>query len=393
MNIAIVGGGITGLVAAYRLLQKGYKVTIFEKNETVGGLLCGFEINGTNLEKAYHHIFTTDSEIINLINEIGLIDKLSWYPEKTALYFGDKMCPFNGPMDLLNFTPLPMADRMRTGLVSFYLQKDNNWDKYKKITAVDWIKKWNGDKSYKVIWEPLLRGKFHQYYDKVCMAWLWARIHTRGNSNGKLGYMDGGFGQIINKLVKLIEELGGEIKTKTMVKDIKGLTKSFNKVLMTGPIKGIEYLGAVEVVFASLQSLSSYYWHNINDSKSPFLAFIQHTNLVGTKNYQGEYIYYMGTYVPHHHHLFADKEDLIKNDFFNYLKVIFPNFDKKLITGSFVFKLANAQHIATTDYQVPAYETETKNVFQSNFAQIFPEDRGINYAVREGNKIALIMAR
>lgn len=392
MKIAIVGGGLTGLVAGYRLLQKGAKVTIFEKNEAVGGLIAGFKVNGINLEKAYHHIFTTDKEIISLIDELGLSEKLHWYPEKTAVYFEHKMYSFNGPVDLLNFGAIPFVDRIRTGIVSLLLQKDSNWGKYKEIPAYEWMRKWNGEKAYDVIWEPLLRGKFHEFYDTVSMAWLWARIHTRGNSNGRLGYMSGGFQPLIDELEKKIKKMGGDIRINTFVKDLEALEKTYDKVLLTGPIKGIDYLGAIEVIFTSKQSLSRFYWHNINDMKSPFLAFIQHTNLVGTDNYQKEHIYYMGTYVPHGHHLFKDSEEKIKKEFFDYLKNIFPKFDKKLVSKNFVFRMANAQHIVTTDYKIPKYKVSEK-VYQANFAQIFPEDRGSNFAVREGNKIAELLIR
>lgn len=397
MKIAIVGGGMTGLVAGYRLLQQGNQVTIFEKNERVGGLLAGFEVNETYLEKAYHHIFKTDSDIINLIDELGLIAKLKWYEGKTAIYYKNKLYPFNGPIDLLKFEPLPFVDRIRTGVVSLWLQKDNSWQKYQKTAAYTWMKKWNGQKAYSVMWEPLLKGKFHDYYQEVSMAWLWARIHTRGNSKDKgeltekLGYMEGGFEQLVTALTTKITELGGKIKTQMTVEDIPGLLKKFDKVISTGPIKDITYLAAVELVFTSKQSLSRYYWHNINDTTMPFLAFIQHTNLVGTKNYDGDQVYYLGTYVPQDHFLMKASEKEIIDLFFKNLKKIFPAFDKKQVKQKWVFKLAKAQHVVTTDYHVPGYETGIKNLYQANFAQIFPEDRGTNFAVREGNKIAKLI--
>ena len=359
MKIAIVGGGVTGVVAAYRLLQRGHKVTIFEKNETVGGLLAGFKINGTNLEKAYHHIFTTDTSIIGLLEELELTDTLHWYSEKTAIYFEHKMYPFNGPKDLLMLGAMSLPDRIRTGIVGLWLQKDSNWEKYKPISAPKWMARWNGNKGYQVMWEPLLRGKFHQYYDQVSMAWLWARIHTRGNSNGKLGYLNGGWQQLIDTLVAKIKELGGEIKTKTLVDNYTDLYKKYDKVLNTGPIKGVTYLAAVEVVFASKQSLSHYYW---------------------------------GAYVPQNHRLMKLDEKTVKKEFFDYLKNIFPKFDKKLVSESFVFKMANAQHIVTTDFKIPEYKLSNE-LYQANFAQIFPEDRGTNFAVREGEKIAKLMAQ
>jgi protoporphyrinogen oxidase len=392
-KVAIIGAGLTGLVAGYRLCQAGYKVTIFERNDDIGGLMGGFKINGTSLEKAYHHIFKTDTDIIGLVKELGLEDKLKWHESSIAVYSGGNLYPFVTPLDLLMFKPLGLIGKFRTGLISLWLQKDNNWQKYISITAKDWMKKTCGTEAYKVIWEPLLKGKFHDYYDKVSMAWLWARIHTRAGSKDKdgkeyLGYFDGGFRVVADKLADKIKANGGEIRLNQEV-DFNKVEKNYDKVIYTGAAKGIDYLGAVCVVFTSKQSLSKYYWHNINDNESPFLCFIQHTNLIDKKSYQNENVYYMGTYIPHDHKFFSSDDKVVKKAFFEYLHKVFPKFDQKKIHETFVFKLKNAQHIVTTDYptKIPPYKISEK-IYQSNFAQIFPEDRGTNFAVREGNRIA-----
>lgn len=385
MNIAIIGGGLTGLVAAYRLsCKKGYKVTVFEKEKELGGLMSGFEINGTNLEKAYHHIFKTDKEIINLIKELGLQSKLKWHESSIGLYYDKKLYPFVTPMDLLKFKPLGLIDKLKLGLVGIYLQKTKNYKKFIDKTAVDWMRKYCGEKNYKIIWEPLLRGKFHQYYDKISMAWLWARIHTRAGSDECLGYMDGGFEQIIEKLAEKVEIKVGQAQDLPL--------RNFDLIIDTTPSKNIDYLGAITVVFSSKQNLSKYYWHNINDLQSPFLAFIQHTNLVDKKNYKNEHIYYLGTYIPHDHKYFSIKDELIYKEFFDYLKKIFPNFDEKQITLKYIFRLKNAQHIVDTKYKVENYKVRD-NLYRANFSQIFPEDRGMNFAVREGDKIVKILRR
>lgn len=160
--------------------------------------------------------------------------------------------------------------------------------------------------------------------------------------------------------------------------------------MYTGPSKEVDYLGAVCVIFTSKQSLSKYYWHNINDSKSPFLAFIQHTNLIDKKEYGGKHVYYMGTYVPNDGELMKKSEKQIKTEFFDYLKKIFPNFDKKEIDENFVFRLKNAQHIVKTNYKPQIYNFQ-KNMYVANFAQIYPEDRGVNFAVREGEKVTKLI--
>lgn len=390
-KIAIIGGGLTGLVIGYQLGQKGHKVVIFEKDKDLGGLAGGFKINGTYLEKTYHHIFKTDKEFIELVNELGLQSRLAWYQSSMAIYYQNKFFPFAGPMDLLRFEPLSLIDRARTGLVIIYLQKTNNWERLAKIPAWRWMKKWGGTKAYEVIWAPLLRGKFHHYYKKVSMAWLWARIHTRGNSKGgdgkeMLGYMDGGFQILVNELAKRIKENGGEIILNKEVKEDE-LKEKYDKIISTAPTKGVKYLGSITVIFISKQNLSKYYWHNINDLNSPFLAFIQHTNLVDKSKYANKHVYYLGTYLPHNDSLFKMENQKISNKFFDYLKRILPDFDRKKIEKFFVFKLRNAQHVVDTKYRVPEY-FEGKNLIRVNFSQIFPEDRGMNYAVKEANKIA-----
>lgn len=388
-TVAIIGAGIGGLTAGYELSKKGYDVTVFEKEKEIGGLLSDFEMEGERLEKTYHHIFETDKEIIGLIGELGLKEKLKWHKSSTAIYSNGKIHPFNGAVDLLKFEELDLVSKFKLGLVYLWLKFDKNFSKYENITAVEWMEKWAGKKAYEVIWKPLLKGKFHEYYKDVSMAWLWARIHTRGGSKNEkgeevLGYVDGGFGQIINKLKEKIKIINKEIINN------KELEKDFDVVIDTRPVKDINYIGAVDVVFSTDQSLSDFYWHNINDLKSPFLALIQHTNLVGSKNYGGKNIYYLGTYVPQDHKYFKISDEKIISEFFDYLKKIKPEFDQSKVREKKVFRFKNAQHIVTKNYKKPEYKIG-ENLYQLNFAQIYPEDRGINFAVKEAKKLVKLI--
>jgi protoporphyrinogen oxidase len=293
----------------------------------------------------------------------------------------------------LRFKGLDFISKIRLGLVYLWLKFDKNWQKYQKITAVDWMKKYAGNKAYKVIWEPLIKGKFHHYNDKISMAWLWARIHTRGGSKNEkgeevLGYLDGGFGQISQKLVENISKLGGitHLNKEINNREIKNLKNDFDLIVDTRPFKEIDYIGAVTLVFSTVQNLSKYYWHNINDLSSPFVAIIQHTNLVDKSKYNGKHIYYLGTYVPQDHRYFKISDKEIEKDFLDYLKKIKPKFDKTKISEIKIFKSFYAQHIVDTNYKVPSYKVSEK-LYRLNFAQIYPQDRGINFTVKEVNKI------
>ena len=127
MNVAVIGGGVAGMAAAYRLLQAGHAVTIYEASETLGGLVRTFDTSGEPLEAFYHHIFTTDTTIIAMIEELGLGDRLVWKQSKVGFFRDGKIWPFVTPRDLLNFKPLPLIDRVRLGLAGVYLRRQTDW--------------------------------------------------------------------------------------------------------------------------------------------------------------------------------------------------------------------------------------------------------------------------
>lgn len=398
-NIVIIGGGLGGLILGYKLVKKGYQVTIFEKEKYLGGLLGGFKIGGNNLEKTYHHFFKTDTDLIELIKEIGLGNKIGWHKSLTGLFWKNKIYPFLTAIDLLKFKPLNVVDKFRMGLVAIFLKYDKNWQKYEKITADIWMKKAIGKRAYEVVWEPLLRGKFNDIYKQISMAWLWARIHTRGNSKNIkgeeiLGYLDGGFQTLIEKLENNIKRGGGKIFLGKEIIDLKQLEKDYDLIIDTRPIKKVNYLGAIDVVFSTKQYLSPYYWHNINDVDSPFIALIQHTNLIDKSNYNNKHIYYLGAYLSQNHKYFNWTDKKIEKEFLDYLKKIFPKFDTKQIEEIKTFKFKYAQHIVDTKYsqKIPPYKISNK-IWQSNFAQIYPQDRGMNFAVKEAKKMAKMIGK
>ncbi|MEI7603602.1 MAG: NAD(P)/FAD-dependent oxidoreductase [bacterium] len=436
-RIAVIGGGYTGLTAAYRLSQAGYTVTIYEKSEDFGGLTSGFEIQGQNLEKTYHHIFRTDKDIINLAKELGIGDKLLWLKSSMGILSDGQIWEFGTPKSLLKFKPLAFINRIRYGITLLYLAKSNNWKKFEKVPAYKWVEKWSGKQAMNVIWEPLLKGKFDRFYNRVSMAWLWARIHTRGNSQEKggekLGYFSGGFNTFTQKLIEELKKNGVNLINNAditylssnlnsdddMVKlkikrDGKESTEVFHKVIITIPsfslariiegnvfgiedyikkLDSIDYIGAVVAIFTSDQELGKYYWNNINDTNIPFLAFINHTKLVDKSVYNNKNIYYIGSYVDHNHKYFEMKDEDIMKDWFNGVKKIFPEFTEEKIIDKKLFKFKYAQHIVDTDYaeKIPHHKTPLKGVYLANFSQIYPEDRGTNFAVREGNLIAKML--
>jgi protoporphyrinogen oxidase len=428
-KVLIIGGGYTGLTAALRLsANKRLSVTLLESSGDLGGLAGGFQIGGTSLEKAYHHLFLTDTAILKLVRELGLQDKLMWCASSVGVFRDRRIHPFTTPGDLLRYSPCSLSGRLRTGLAALYLKHQKNWRGFARQTAHAWMSRACGRSAMDTIWRPLLKGKFDRHFDQVSMAWLWARIHIRANSRStggeKLGYFRGGFNVVTEALEKKLREQGVAIRTRTTAEKllateraavINGEKVPFDFCLFTGSshafarllaaeaalsdytarLLRIHYLGAACVVFSSAQDLGRFYWVNINEPDAPFLVFINHTRLVGRDLYGGRNIYYLGAYLPmdgERYHLPANE---LAKLWLGYLPRLFPEFDIGQVSEQHVFRFSAAQHIVDTDYEakIPASQTPLPGVFLSNFSQIFPEDRGTNFAVREGEKIAALILK
>ena len=226
MDVAIIGGGALGLAAAYDLCLKGHKPEVFEVAPFLGGQASTFEVGGGLLEKGYHHLFKSDTDIVDLIHQLGLGPKLRWIESKVGLFHGDRIWNFASPKDLLTFTPLSLMDRIRLGLVTLYLQKTKNWQRFEGVTALEWLQKRVGRRPYEVIWEPMLRGKFGRHYEKISMAWLWGKIYLRVASREriwekeKLGYPMGSFAEIFDALDREIKRMGGDVRLSTGVRRV-----------------------------------------------------------------------------------------------------------------------------------------------------------------------------
>ena len=427
-KILIVGGGFTGLTAAWRLAaDEDSSVTLVESSPQLGGLAAGFALGGTSLEKTYHHLFLTDTAILDLVKELGLQDKLIWCDSSVGIFRDGKIHPFLTPLDLLRFAPCSFIGRLRTGFAALYLKRQKNWHGFTRETAHDWLTRACGHSAMETIWTPLLKGKFDRHYQSVSMAWFWARIHTRTNSRSgggeKLGYFRGGFNVVTSALENEIRKRGVKIQTGATVGKISGDRTAvingeivpFDFCIFTGPspafakllpaqeslddyaakLRSIEYLGAACLIFTSDQELGDFYWINVNEPDAPFLVFLNHTRLVDKSFYGGNNVYYVGAYLPPDGKVFSLPDDELAKLWLGYLPKMFSGFDAGRIGEKHIFRFRAAQHIVDTDYEnkIPEYKTPLPGVFLANFSQIFPEDRGTNFAVREGEKIATLVRR
>ena len=430
MKVGIIGGGAAGLAAAYELIKKGHQAHVYEQAPFLGGQASTFEVGGARLERGYHHLFMSDTYMVDLIHELGLGHKLAWIESKVGFFHGGKIWKFTSPVDLLKFTPLSLFDRLRLGLVTYYLQKTRDGLKFESVTAAEWLEKRVGKRAYEVVWEPMLRGKFGEHYNEVSMTWLWGKIFLRVASRGKpwekekLGYPLGSFGEVFDTLGDRIKQMGGEVHISAGVRRVvveegratslevdvpeKGTeVRPYDAVIATTPsyvftrlvsplpetyaekLTNVTYLAAVLVILVLKRPLSKMYWLNIADRAVPFVGIIEQTNFVDPSIYGGKHIVYFSNYPSRQNPIYQMSGEELVERFLPHLRNINPEFQPSWIEEFHHHKVDAAQPIIGVNYtrRIPELNTPIKGLYLANTTQIYPEDRGTNYSVKLGKEV------
>ncbi len=426
MNIAIIGAGIGGMAAAWDLVRAGHSVTIFEASEKVGGLAAGFKAPGWDwsVEQFYHHWFQSDADMLGLIDELGLRDKVLFPRPKTVMYYQDEFYPLDSPLAALTFPGFTLIDMARFGFVTAYLRYIAAWQPLEKFTAAEWIRKYYGEKLYKMQFEPMLQGKFGPYYQDVNMAWFWARFKTRTT---RLGTFEGGFQAFSDQFAEILRGRGVDLRLHTPVERIQPLdggrvqvrlangdALDFERALVTiGPqqmarmapalppdylqgLLNLKSMGAAVMVISLKRQLSTkgYYWFNLPKSAGyPFLALVEHTNFLPSEHFGGDHIIYCGDYLPEGHEYFGlGKEELLAR-FLPSFKRINPDFSPDWVKDAWLFKSHYAQPVPLLNHSqnIPAVKTPLAGLYFASMSQVYPWDRGTNFAVQIARRTARMM--
>lgn len=430
-KVVVIGAGFTGLSAAWELAKAGHFVTVLEKEENVGGLAGTFDVHGTQLEKFYHHWFTSDKFVFDLVHELDLSHMIEWKTSKTGMYFANNFYRLSSPVDLLKFKPLSLPNRIRLGVLTIGVRWLKSWKRLEKISARDWLIKIGGKQVFEIVWQPLLIGKFGKYAEKVSAVWIWNKLKLRGGSrSGKgsesLAYFKGGFANLAERLSEIISETEGcaiEISTEVnslvsnegRISGVKAGSKTFDAdiVIITTPLpiaadiiaaskntlpsvsgylgklRRIRYLANVCLVLQLDRSLSETYWLNVNDPSFPYVAIIEHTNFESKELYGGNHIVYLSKYLSEDDPLYQMNDDDVFEFSIAHIMKMFPKFNRSWVNGYSVWRARYSQPIVECGYSdmIPEESTPIAGLFVTSMAQIYPEDRGTNYAIRQGRRI------
>ncbi len=423
-KIAIIGAGFGGLAVAYDLKRGGHDVEVFDAAGEVGGLAAGFKEEGWDwyVDRFYHHWFTSDHDMLGLIKELGLADRLVIPRPKTVVYYREKFYPLDSVLAALTFPGFRFFDMLRFGFVTAWLRYVARWQNLERFTAHEWMRKAYGARVYDTNFEPLLVGKFGEHYRDVTLAWFWARFKARST---RLVTFEGGFQEFANLFAEQIRAMGVQIHLNAPVSAIRrqgsGVSLSlvvkdryFDQALVTTSpaqlarlapelpeeylqgLLSLKHMGAVVLAISLKEQLSreGYYWYNLPKSAGfPFLALVEHTNFVPASHFNGEHIVYCGDYLDPAHEYFSLDQQALLERFLPSLKRINPDFKPEWVNRAWLWKANYAQPVPQVEHssRIPAIRTPMSGLFFASMSQVYPWDRGTNFAVQIARKAARMM--
>jgi protoporphyrinogen oxidase len=429
-SIVIVGAGFTGLAAAYELTRRGLKPLLIEADAEAGGLAGTFRVDGARLERFYHHWFTSDRHLMALIAELGLSARLEFHQVGTGLYYANSLFRLSSPLDVLKFRALSPLGRLRLGLLPLIARTIRSWQELDDLTAAEWLLRICGREVFDLVWRPLLSGKFGDYALQVSAAWFWSKLRLRGGSRDARGrerlvYCAGGFATVIDALVNAITAAGGRIMlaekataltaragritgvtagaitypadgviVTTALPDAAELMRDVLPEAEVQNLRRIEYLANRCIVLELARPLSGLYWINVNDPGFPFVGIIEHTNFADAADYGGRHMVYLSRYCVQDDPFLRLDLTAATDYAAESLKRMFPDFRRDMIRTAHSWQAPWAQPIVTKGYHrlIPAHETPIAGLYLATMAQVYPEDRGTNYAIRDGRKVAAQLA-
>jgi len=432
MKVAVIGAGVAGLAAAHDLARAGHAVTLYEAAGEPGGLAAGFRDPNWDwpVEKFYHHWFQSDTDVLGLINEIGASSKVFFPRPITSLWYQGRAHPFDSPIAALKYPGLSWPAKIRFGFAGLYLRFTKQWHLLEQTTVEKWATRWMGREAYQRLWQPMLIGKFGEEYQQVNMAWFWARLYKR---SPKLGYFEGGFQGFVDALAARVTDLGAELRLRTPVEAIIPLPAGgisirtadedldYSAVIATvgpglmariaptlpkdylGQLRELKSMGAQVLILAlKHQLMPKTYWLNLpadspdkSQNPFPFLALVEHTNYIDRQHYGGDHLVYCGDYLrPEHPYMQLSKDELLAL-YLPALAQVNPTFSPDWIRASYLFRVNYAQPVPPVNHSanIPPLQTPVPNLYFASMSQVYPWDRGTNYAVEIGRRAANLITK
>jgi protoporphyrinogen oxidase len=431
-RVGIIGGGVAGLMSAWELARAGLAVDLYEARNELGGLAASFDFDDLRIERFYHFICRGDRTLIDTCRRLGIGDRLRWRATRTGLYHQGVAYDFGTPLDLARFTPLPLADKLRFGVHILRARRMRDWQALRERAARDWLIAGAGQRAYDAVWDPLLRIKFDHYHTQLPAAWMWHRIHRVASSRPsafhreKYGYLQGGSQTLVDAFAQQAVAAGARLRTGCGVEGIwvedgrcrgvrvAGETLPYDYVVSAVPLPvyralvpqdqprylaqldAIPFLGVVCMILRLRESLSPYFWLNVNDPAIAFNGIIEYTNLNPDPRRDGGAIAYIPFYMDPDSPRYRLTDAQLFDEYLAALRRIRPGLARDAVEGYRVFRARHAQPAFRigSGAAVPEQETPWPDLYLVESVQLYPADRIISGMLRLAQDVVLkILAR
>jgi protoporphyrinogen oxidase len=432
MKVGILGGGIMGVCLGYYLSKAGVQVEIFEASPKLGGLAGPMTLDdGTKVDRFYHAILSSDSNLRQLCTELGIADQFRFRETKMGFYYKEEIHSMNNMIEFLRFPPLGWIDRFRLGLTVLYAQFVRNWHHLESISVEKWLLRLSGKRTYENIWLPMLKAKFDGTFDDTPATYIWSRLvrikSTRSGASQKeeAGHLVGGYISMIDAMAARVKTMGGKIHLQTPVSRIviennkavgihaNDELHKFDKVVSTlqppifqhmipdasneyrNFIAQTEYLGIICPLLVLDRPLSGFWTLNITDDRIPFTGVIETTSYIDPKYVGGHHLIYLPKYTAPDSPMQKMSDEEIKELWLEYLESMFPEFDRSWIRYFIMNRARYVEplHPLNGTHLIPPLHTPIQNLYLATNAQIYPALTNGESISRKAKEVAELIER
>lgn len=433
-DVGILGGGLMGLTLAYLQLRRGHRVTLYEREPEVGGLLRSASLEGVQFDRFYHCILPTDRDLLWLLEDLGVADRVRWRRTRTGFFHAGSLHSLDGILDFLRFPPLTLPQRLRLGWTIFRTSRIRDWHSVDHLGVQEYLVKLGGRAVFDRVWRPLLRSKLGDAWRDTSAAFIWSTINRLYAARAtperaeKLGFIEGSYELVLERLLRRISEAGGVLRAG---EEVQGLERrgerlgvrlahdetQHDALLSTVPptvlgelvkelspsyaeqLAGFRFFGVRTLVLLLRRPLSPYYVINLTDLQAPITGVVEMGNLAPEGTFgAGRSLVYLPRYGARDSEGFLENESDFRETCLQYLGRVVPTFTPDDIEAEQVFQAPLVLPIPGLGFgeRLPRTRTPVPGLFFAHNLQIYPRplhnDAVVETARRVDQELAQVPA-
>ncbi len=417
-----------GLTLALRLAQNRHKVTLFEAASEIGGLAAAWTLDGVTWDKHYHVTLLSDTWTRAILRELDLDSQVRWVETKTAFFADGRLSPLSNALDYLRLPVMGTISKLRLAATIIHASRVRGWQRLEQMPVRDWLRRWSGSRAFDRLWQPLLKAKLGEEYQRASAAFIWATIQRlyaarrTGLKKEMLGYVPGGYSTTLQRFAGRLSALGVDLRLGTPVDRIEragirlrvvtpDADENFDRVVVTTTpalasrmcvdltqherqcLASIDYQGIVCAAVLLERPLGDCYLTYLAEEGLPITAVVDMTALAEPDQFDGCGLVYLPRYSHHSEPIFEESDKAIESRFLGALARVYPSFQRDQVRCCRISRVREVFPIPTLGYstRVPSPSTSIPGLHIINSAHIINGTLNVNDTVRVAEREARVL--